>query len=64
MCGGSLVAANMVVSAAHCVLAADRVIVAYGTNVWSSNTNLMNVSRFVAHPNYNPNRSIFDKNEI
>lgn len=54
MCGGSLGGSNIVISAAHCVLAPERVIVAYGTNTWASNDNLVNVKQFIAHPNYNP----------
>ena len=56
MCGGSLGGSNIVISAAHCVLAPDRVVVAYGTNNWADNDNLMYVKEFIAHPNYAPAR--------
>ena len=60
MCGGSLGGSNIVISAAHCVLAPDRVVVAYGTNNWADNDNMAEVKSFIAHPNYSPARIDWD----
>lgn len=60
MCGGSIGGSKYIISAAHCVLDADRIIVAYGTNDWRSNDNLAEVEVFKGHPNYNPRAIDYD----
>jgi len=60
MCGGSLAGTKIVVSAAHCVMAPNRLVVAYGTNTWKSNDNLAYLEKFVSHPNYSPTRIDWD----
>ena len=60
MCGGSIGGSKYIISAAHCVLDASRVIVAYGTNDWRSNDNLAEVEVFRGHPNYDPRAIDYD----
>ncbi|KAL7821490.1 serine endopeptidase [Trichoderma aethiopicum] len=61
-CGGVLVNANTVVTAAHCsvVYPASQIRVRAGTLTWNSGGTLVGVSQIIVNPSYNDRTTDFD----
>jgi secreted trypsin-like serine protease len=60
-CGGSIISANVILTAAHCVTFAKKnITVRVGSTLSGRGGELFKVSKVFIHPNYNPATTGFD----